>query len=179
MVALLTSDPIHTLPLRHAEPSEAPIARRSRPRHLHAAPELLPVPTPRHAPRSVPPGADAGSEESFARSIRPVLSATELSAIGAAIVVAIVFVGSFGSLQAPPSPATWADVYGSSAPVDPLDVGETLVTVEPGDTLWGLAGVIAPDADRRQVVQMLAERNGGSSIWAGQELIVPGSLANL
>ncbi|MBT8242015.1 MAG: LysM peptidoglycan-binding domain-containing protein, partial [Acidimicrobiia bacterium] len=167
MVALLTSDPVFHLPRRLADHGGTPVARRSRPRHLNA------VPSPKHAPGSVSPGADAGKLELPARSQRPVLSTTEISVIAAAVVLAIVFVGSFGSMQAPPAQATWAAVNGSSSAVAPPEAGETVVLVKPGDTLWGLAASIAPTADRREVVQILAERNGGSTIWAGQDLIVP------
>ena len=189
MVALLTSDPVHpstdaSAPRLGHNRSEGPVARRSRLRHLHAVPELkavpelLQVPSPEHAPGSVSPGADAGERDLPVARPRRVVSTTEISAAVAVVVLAMVFVSSFGSVQAPPA-ATWEEVNGPAVSVAPLDVGETLIKVKPGDTLWGLAGVIAPSADRREVVQILAERNGGSSIWAGQDLIVPASVANL
>lgn len=49
------------------------------------------------------------------------------------------------------------------------------VTVAPGDTLWSIAGEVAPDADRRDTVAQIIERNAlpGSSVEAGQRLAVP------
>ncbi|MFT7597732.1 MAG: hypothetical protein ACI8TP_000652 [Acidimicrobiales bacterium] len=54
--------------------------------------------------------------------------------------------------------------------------GESLYIVQPGDTLWGLATSLAPDADPRPVVDLLAERNGGSSLQVGQRLVIPAEL---
>jgi hypothetical protein len=49
------------------------------------------------------------------------------------------------------------------------------VTVAPGDTLWSIAGEVAPDADRRDTVAQIIERNAlpGSSVEAGQRLAIP------
>ncbi|MFW2383268.1 MAG: LysM peptidoglycan-binding domain-containing protein [Acidimicrobiales bacterium] len=173
MVALLTSDPIFALPLRPDELSEAPLARRSRPRHLHA------VPAPKPAPGAMSPGADAGSSAAQTNSAAPILSSTEITGLAVVVVLAVIFVGSFASIQAPPAQSTWAEVNGSSVVVAPADAGERVLLVKPGDTLWGIAGRLAPDADRREVVQILADRNGGSTIWAGQGLVIPSSLSNL
>lgn len=47
-----------------------------------------------------------------------------------------------------------------------------MYVVQPGDTLWSIAGAIAPDTDRRATVDRLAQRNGGASIEAGQRLVL-------
>jgi LysM repeat protein len=49
------------------------------------------------------------------------------------------------------------------------------VTVAPGDTLWSIAGEVAPDADPRDTVADIVERNAltGSTIQAGQRIAVP------
>ena len=49
------------------------------------------------------------------------------------------------------------------------------VTVAPGDTLWSIAGEVAPDTDPRDTVAEIVERNAlqGSSIHAGQRIAVP------
>ncbi len=44
--------------------------------------------------------------------------------------------------------------------------------VQPGDTLWSIAGVLDPEGDRRATVDRLAARNGGASIRAGQRLVL-------
>ena len=44
--------------------------------------------------------------------------------------------------------------------------------VAPGDTLWSIASGIDEDGDPRDTVDRLAALNGGSSIYAGQRLIL-------
>lgn len=178
MVAVLTTDPIYALPRRLDDAPEVPIARRSRPRHLRGVSQLQAVPAPKHAPGAVSPGADAGSQNAPAPAAGSALTTTEMASIAAVVVLAVMFVASFGSIQAPDQ-STWAELNGPAVSVAAAGVDETVVLVKPGDTLWGIAGSIAPHADRREVVQILAERNGGSAIWAGQDLVIPASFANL
>ena len=49
------------------------------------------------------------------------------------------------------------------------------VTVAPGDTLWSIAGEVAPDADPRDTLAEIIELNAldASSIRAGQRIAVP------
>jgi LysM repeat protein len=49
------------------------------------------------------------------------------------------------------------------------------VTVQPGDTLWSIAGEIAPHADPRDVVAEISKLNliDGGSIRVGQHLAIP------
>jgi LysM repeat protein len=49
------------------------------------------------------------------------------------------------------------------------------VTVEAGDTLWSIAGEVAPGADRRDTVAQMVELNAlpGSVVRAGQQIAVP------
>ncbi len=171
MVALLTSDPIYRLP--HAPSARAASnARRSRPRHLHAV----------STPGVVSPGTDAGlaPEElhEHAQERTVVLPAAEVIAFATIVVVAVLLVVSFRSVQGPPAVADWNSLVTVSATA-PAAADELIIAVQPGDTLWGIAGVIAPDLDRREVVQRLADRNGSSAIWAGQDLIIPASMANM
>jgi nucleoid-associated protein YgaU len=52
----------------------------------------------------------------------------------------------------------------------------TTIEVEPGDTLWALAGEIDPVADPRTVVGTIVELNGlrsGADIQPGDVLVVP------
>jgi len=96
----------------------------------------------------------------------------------AVVLVAVLLVVSFRTVQGPPANTTWTSLTTVSASA-PAAADELVIAVQPGDTLWGIAGTIAPNLDRREVVQRLAERNGGSAIWAGQDLIVPAAVANL
>jgi hypothetical protein len=51
-------------------------------------------------------------------------------------------------------------------------VAEVAVVVEPGDTVWSIAAEVAPGADPRPVVDAIVEANGGSSLVAGQRLVL-------
>jgi Tfp pilus assembly protein FimV len=42
--------------------------------------------------------------------------------------------------------------------------------VQPGDTLWSIAGAIAPEGDVRLVVDRLVDLNGGARLVVGQRL---------
>ena len=44
--------------------------------------------------------------------------------------------------------------------------------VQPGDTLWSIAGRLVPTGDVRDEVDRLAGWNGGASLQAGQRLLV-------
>ena len=60
------------------------------------------------------------------------------------------------------------------APVAPTSYA--VLTVEPGQTLWGIANVVAPGVDPRSTVQRLVAVNGlvdGDDITAGDRLRVP------
>lgn len=54
------------------------------------------------------------------------------------------------------------------------------VTVQPGESLWGIAERIAPDADPRDVIADIERLNAldGSSVAAGQSLAVPAGYAD-
>jgi LysM domain-containing protein len=51
-----------------------------------------------------------------------------------------------------------------------------LVVVQPGDTLWGIAQALAPDADPRPLVAALGEIAGDGPLLPGQLLTIPGDL---
>lgn len=48
-----------------------------------------------------------------------------------------------------------------------------VVVVQPGDTLWSIAGELAPGEDPRHLVSVLGEANGGDQLQVGQRLVVP------
>jgi nucleoid-associated protein YgaU len=50
----------------------------------------------------------------------------------------------------------------------------TVVIVQPGDTLWSLAREVQPDGDVRPLVAQLARTHGGSSVRAGDRIVLPG-----
>lgn len=48
--------------------------------------------------------------------------------------------------------------------------------VRPGDTLWTIAAELAPDGDRRALVERLADSAGGSDLVPGQRIELPREL---
>lgn len=158
MVALLSSDPTHSN-LDTFAPTAVP---QPRARHLHV------LPSPRAGARPA-----VGTADEAAR--RP----ASLLWVGTALVVALLAFASLRVAHRIPPATSWAEVHqGISTPSPRAPVaGEWVRTVGPGETLWGIAGEIAPDADRREVVQRLAERNGRSRLLAGQALIIPAGIA--
>lgn len=63
---------------------------------------------------------------------------------------------------------------GSATPVAAERSGDPdVVVVQPGDTLWTIAGEIAPDRDPRAVVDELVALNGSAELQAGQRLVLP------
>ena len=80
-----------------------------------------------------------------------------LSGVGAATFLVVVLLGLFGSGDAP------------------VTGGTAVVQVRTGDTLWGIATRMAPDADPRSAVDRIVELNGlgAASAEAGRFLVVP------
>src|SRR5262245_21421704 len=64
--------------------------------------------------------------------------------------------------------AGWALVSGGAAGTS--DAVPTSYQVGAHDTLWSIAGRLGIDADRRVVVDLLAEANGGTAVRPGQWL---------
>jgi LysM domain len=59
------------------------------------------------------------------------------------------------------------------------DVDFQYVTVASGETLWQLAGQLAPTADPREVIDQIVQLNQLDSpdVFAGQELAIPGQFS--
>ena len=45
--------------------------------------------------------------------------------------------------------------------------------MQPGETLWSIAGALRPSGDVRSLVRALARLNGGASLQVGQRLVLP------
>jgi predicted Zn-dependent protease len=89
---------------------------------------------------------------------RPQLPVRWLLAVAAAVCLAVVGLGML------------AGAGESSVPQR-----TTVVRVEPGESLWELAGRVAPGSDASAVVDRIRELNGGlgSGVTPGQPLTVP------
>jgi hypothetical protein len=74
--------------------------------------------------------------------------------------------------------AACAAVYGlgllAGASSPSLPSSTTVVRVQPGESLWELAGRVAPSSDRSAVVERIRELNGvEGAVQPGQPLTVP------
>ncbi len=123
-----------------------------------------PVVSPRRARTLAPPtrrrvaGAPRVVPRAACRPRRLHLPVSWLLAIAAAVCLAVVGLGMLAGAAAPPVPERTA-----------------VVRVEPGESLWELAGRVAPDSDPSAVVDRIRELNGGlgSGVTPGQPLTVP------
>lgn len=63
----------------------------------------------------------------------------------------------------------------SQADTDAAHPATRAITVQLGDTLWGIAVDVAPQADPRATIERLRELNdlGTDVVQAGQQLVVP------
>ena len=66
------------------------------------------------------------------------------------------------------SPGSASD--GSAAAPRGSEQRRSYYVVQPGDTLWGIAKRLDPQADPRALVHLLAEQAGGSGLQVGQRL---------
>lgn len=118
------------------------------------------------APRSCRPEplGETASNRPAQRTVRPAGGVRLVMLVGLMVVLAAAW-----------SIAGWAAGPGSG--VDPVGAGttpeaQTIVVVQPGDTLWSIAADLDPDGDLRATVDRLADRNGGSGLTVGQRLVV-------
>ena len=110
----------------------------------------------------------------FPSATRPVTASPALSRavyrrrrLGALIIIGLLVAVGLSVMSAPSSGASR-----SPLPAAGTDAAVEYV-VQPGDTLWSIAAEIAPDADRRIVVDRLAGANGGVDLQVGQRLVLP------
>ncbi len=87
------------------------------------------------------------------------------------LVVASLLLGSFALIGS----ATSAQARRDGVGAPPAQERATHV-VEPGDTLWSIAGDLAPGSDRRATVAALSEVAGGAALVPGQRIYLPAAL---
>lgn len=71
-----------------------------------------------------------------------------------------------------PSPGAGRGVSSLASPGSP-PAGVKVYLVQPGDTLWGIATRLAPDADPRPLMDRLAAQVPGGVLQVGQRLVLP------
>lgn len=121
--------------------------------------------TPAPRPSPTRPGAEAEKPP----VVTPALAA-------ATAVVVLLLLSLVRIAQGPPPSNSWDSLVPVSVSEPGAAPGEIVRVVDAGDTLWAIAGEIAPDADRRLVIDALASRNGGSGLMTGQRLVIPADL---
>ena len=157
MVAITTTQPL-------ARPWPSRPSARCQPRHLELVRE--------------PAVARPSLSRATYRRRRFAVAAVAAALITACIVVAVLVQSggnagstlvrtSDGSAAVASRPVVLYDLAGYGAGRAPLPQGATYV-VRPGDTLWSIAALIDPDHDVREVVDELADLNGGPVLQAGQ-----------
>lgn len=102
------------------------------------------------------------------RPTRPSVPATRLTARGRVVVVAVVLLAVLALW------AWWGNPTAASS-VRHHPVSHSVV-VQPGQTLWEIAGRIAPDRDPRRVIADIEDLNGltdPGGLVAGRSLFVP------
>ncbi len=149
-----------TLVLRPAAPSR-PVARTARPRRPVVR-ALTVAPT---AP--VAPLRDAAVTRSPATT-RPRLRLTRRGRV--VVRLCVVLLGALATAA-----IVLAGGRAARAGEDSRPVPAEQVVVQPGETLWQIAGRVAPAADRRDTVARIVELNAlpSASLRAGQRIAVP------
>jgi hypothetical protein len=67
-------------------------------------------------------------------------------------------------------------VQHAGAELDGPPPAPPVYVVQPGDTLWSIAGKVAPTVDVREAVGQLRDAAGGSALVPGQRIEVPAGL---
>lgn len=91
--------------------------------------------------------------------------------VGVVIAVVMAARALAAAVTLPPAPASSQVAPVVSGPA-PLPGGEVYV-VQPGDTLWSIAGRVAPGVDRRDVVDRLAAQRGDGPLRPGERILLP------
>lgn len=99
--------------------------------------------------------------------------------LAVAVTLAAVVVALRVAQGAPPA-TTWAELASASVadPAPAAGPGDRVITVQPGDTLWGIARRLAPGQDPRPLVSALTRANGGTLLQVGQPLVVPADVVD-
>jgi hypothetical protein len=133
-----------------------------RPAHLPGQRE------PRSAPlRLVPPIERIGARPARVRSAVP---AVQLTRRGRLVVLVVLLAAGVGMMIG------LTGLFGSAAAgVAPASPATRTIVIQPGQTLWSIAGQVAPSTDRRDTIARIVELNAlpNSAVSAGERIAVP------
>ncbi len=115
-------------------------------------------------PAGSPLRSPVAARSAGAASLTPSYLRRRLGVAGAVIGLAVVVVGL--------SSTRFADA-GQGGPQTERVTSAAVVIVQPGDTLWSLAREVQPKGDLRPLVAQLSRANGGSSLRAGDRIVLP------
>lgn len=141
------------------------------------APELLPEPRPQF--RVIEGGRDAARRVRRSttvyrrRRVTAVLLAAALVLVGSTVGWSVL-AREASTPMAPTGVSTDAVVVGPDAVGAAAATPAEVHVVQPGETLWSIAGGVAAGGDIRVVVDQLAEAAGSSTLQAGQRLDLTG-----
>jgi Tfp pilus assembly protein FimV len=126
--------------------------------------------TGRHLPEAAPATPPhlrlvRGGQDPRARSLRRTYLVRRTAVAAVAVAVILVLAQVVGAVS-----GSVAGAFDSA----PAASGQVHV-VEPGDTLWSIAGQVAPGIDRRVAVDDLLALNGEGPLRIGQQLQLPAS----
>jgi nucleoid-associated protein YgaU len=147
---------LRSTPRPGARPNPRPVARSvaRRVERLDSPPFAAPM---RERAATHPAAAGASSAVGFGRR--------RAAAVACAAVVALSAIGiGFG-------------VGHAAAEGDCVAPAPVVYVVQPGDTLWAIAGKVAPKVNTARAVDALRSAAGGSSLTPGQRINLPDSLS--
>jgi len=109
------------------------------------------------------------------RSDVAVSSSIRLTARGRRLMRTVLFVLA---LAIAASTAVFGHIAASQASSVSSAVATSIVIVQPGQTMWGLAAQVAPNDDPRDTIERIAQLNSltgaqSSTVYPGQRLVVP------
>ena len=138
---------------------------------LASATAVFPQSAPDHPMRPALRPIEGGRSRASLRRRRVYWRRRLVVALGLVSVLVVAWQAAVGvtALFADPAP----DVVPAPAVAAPPFTGSTYV-VQPGDTLWSIAGRVAPDRDPRPVVDELSHWLGGAPVRPGQPIDLRG-----
>lgn len=163
---LVDTQRVHSLPRWDLPEHQAVVSRPSTRRPRNHGSFGSGAPAGSLAPRRRTPVGPA-TQTTLRRPVWP------LRAVLVGVVTLLAMVGLVVASGGESSGGSLVTPAASQAPVAGDGSGAVHV-VQPGDTLWSIAAVVAPGSDPRPIVDELARRSGGAGLQPGQRISIDG-----